>query len=80
MEQFIAFKQILEPDSRNLHFVVENSTTGNQRSMTIGDVYHAVEGITLREEVPDDIRSQFNIAKNLAIYSWFSYFVSSNIR
>lgn len=29
--------------------------------------------ITLSDSVPKEIVSQFNIARNLAVYSWFSY-------
>ena len=73
LEKFKLLSKITEPDSRNQHYVVTNTKTGESRPMTIEDVYQSVKSISLSESVPDSIKSQFNVAKNLAVYSWFSY-------
>ncbi len=73
MEEFKEFNQLLSPDDRNLYFCVTNTSTGESRSLTLDDIYSSVNEINLLDVVPDDIQSQFNIAKNLAVYSWFSY-------
>lgn len=58
---------------RNTLWVVVNHETGQQRKLTLSDIYKSVESIKLDESVPDDVKSQFNVAKNLAIYTWFCY-------
>jgi hypothetical protein len=73
MEHFTEFSQITTPDERNLFFVVVDEKTGESRKKSFEDIYHSVAQIELVTSVPDKIRSQFNIAKNLAVYSWFSY-------
>ena len=73
MEEFIKLDQITEPDKRSGLFASINEKTGEVRKMSLIDVYHSVSQIELAEAIPDSIRSQFNIAKNLAVYSWFSY-------
>lgn len=73
MENFIKFSEITSPDRRNTYFVNVNSDTGEMWDFDIKDIYNTVSEIRLKDEVPEDVRSQFNIAKNLAVYSWFSY-------
>ena len=73
MEEFKNLDQVLSPDDRNLFFCVTNTSTGETRSLTLEDIYYSVNEIKLAVVVPDDIQSQFNIAKNLAVYSWYSY-------
>ena len=73
MEHFTELDQIKNPDERNLFFVLVNEETGESRGISLEDIHYSVSQIELVEAVPDSIRSQFNIAKNLAVYSWFSY-------
>lgn len=35
--------------------------------------YRAVASIELSEEVPEDVRGQFNVARNMALYTYFFY-------
>lgn len=40
---------------------------------TVESIYVLVEDIKLGASVPDEVRSHFEIARNLALYSWFVY-------
>lgn len=72
-EQFKKYEEVLKPDVRNTSFVFINQKTGASRQMTLEDIYKAVNTIELSANVPDEIKSQFNVARNLALYTWFSY-------
>jgi hypothetical protein len=65
--------EIGEPDSRNLLRVFVNNKTGAERRNTLKDMHDAVSGIVLDAKVPEDIRSQFAVGQNLAVYAWFYY-------
>jgi hypothetical protein len=62
-----------EPDPRNLLRVFVNKQTGVQRTNTLKDMHDEVSCILLDEKVPEDIRSQFAVGQNLAVYAWFYY-------
>jgi hypothetical protein len=40
---------------------------------TIESIYAVIESIELNDQVPDEVRSHFEIARNLALYSWLVY-------
>lgn len=73
MEELKELKEITVPDSRTLGFVLVNRETGQKRALGIEDLHEEVESITLDEKVPEEVRSQFNVARNLCLYSWFCY-------
>ena len=73
MEELKKLEELQNSDKRNLHFCIIDHSTGKQRPLDVKDIYSSVERIELSEAVPEDIRSQFNVARNLAVYSWFSY-------
>lgn len=73
MEELKKFEELKKPDKRNLFYCVIDQLTGEQRQIDAKDIYASVEKIELSNTVPTDIRSQFNVARNLAVYSWFSY-------
>lgn len=73
MEELKKLEQLQNPDKRNLYFCIIDHSTGKQRPLDVKDIYSSVERIELSEAVPEDIRSQFTVARNLAVYSWFSY-------
>lgn len=73
MEELKKLSDIDKPDVRNLYRCVMNTVTRETRPFDITDIYNAVDEIKLIEKVPNDIISQFNVARNLAIYSWHSY-------
>lgn len=68
MEEFLNFEEICEPDER--HRLIDQ-ITGTR--LTLESLYESLDRIRLIESVPEEIRSQFNITKNLIIYTWFSY-------
>ncbi|QYJ99756.1 hypothetical protein [Shewanella psychrotolerans] len=68
MEEFIKFSEINKPDER--HALLEQ-VTGTR--FTLECLYSALDEITLIAGVPEEIQSQFNVTKNLAIYTWYSY-------
>ncbi len=73
METLKKLEEVLEPDERNQNRYDINHSTGEMTPTTIESIYTVVEGVRLNEKAPDDVRSQFNVARNLAIYSWFVY-------
>ena len=73
MEELKKLKEINSPDSRTTGFVIVNRETGEKREFNIRDLHEEVELIKLDKAVPEDVRSQFNVARNLCLYSWFSY-------
>ncbi len=73
MEELKKFEEVTIPDKRNTHRVLINCDTGEQRNIILEDWYKQVESIQLHDSVPGKIKSQFNIARNLAIYTWFCY-------
>jgi hypothetical protein len=72
MESLKSSVEVCEPDPRNLYFAVIDGE-GIARRMALEDIYKHVSSITLHEGVPEDIRSHFAQAQNLALYSWFYY-------
>ena len=73
MEEFKKFEEITLPDNRNTDFVIINKQTGKRREYGLEDLYEEIKLIGLHEVVPKDIRSQFNVARNLSLYTWFCY-------
>lgn len=72
MEQLKPFDEIKEPDDRNLYFAVVDGK-GVARRLTLEDVHAHVASIVLHDGVPEEVRSHFAQAQNLALYSWFHY-------
>lgn len=72
MESLKPLDEITEPDIRNAFFAVTDNSTFT-RKLTLNDIHEAVSAITLSESVPEEIRSHFAQALNLAVYSWFHY-------
>ena len=73
MEEFKAIHELTEPDERNRFFVTQDPEGGCSRPLELKDVYDDVAAITLESFVPEDVISQFNVARNLCVYSWYSY-------
>lgn len=73
MEELKKLEEIQLPDVRNTRFVVIKQKTGERRELSLQDIYEAVKSVDLHNDVPEDVRNQFNVARNLAIYTWFSY-------
>ena len=73
MEKFKKLEEITSPDIRTTYFVLVNHETGKKREFSIKNLHDEVETIELDETVPEEVRSQFNVARNLCLYSWFCY-------
>jgi hypothetical protein len=73
MERLKRLEDICRPDERWLNRIDIDHSTGAVTPTTIESIYGLVEEIRLNAGVPDDVRSHFEIARNLALYSWFVY-------
>lgn len=73
METVKRFEEICQPDPRQLHRYNVDESTGAVSVMGLEDMYGMVEGIRLGENVPEVVRSHFEVARNLVVYSWFVY-------
>jgi len=71
MEKFKNIDEINQMDDRFNLFVK------NYEKLKFDDLYNAINKINLNKNVHDDVISQFNIAKNLYIYSWYVYSFNS---
>lgn len=50
------------------------------RTLDLGLLYRAVESIELDPAVPEDIRGQFDVARNMALYSYFFYALAPEVQ
>ena len=73
MEKLKKLEEVTLPDNRNTFFVIINQQTGERREYGVEDLYGEIKLIELHEVAPEDIRSQFNVARNLSLYTWFCY-------
>ena len=73
MERLKKLEEVCKPDERNRDRGDLDHSTGIVSPTTIESIYAVVESIKLNDQVPDEIRSHFEIARNLALYSWFVY-------
>lgn len=64
---------LLKCDPRLGSAVMLNPETGQASPTRIEDLRDLVEPITLTASVPQDIRDEFDIARNAFVYSWFVY-------
>ena len=73
MERLKRLEDICQPDRRWLNRVDIDHSTGALAPTTVESIYTLVEEIDLGANVPDEVRSHFEIARNLVAYSWFVY-------
>ncbi len=73
MEELKKLSEINSPDSRTTGFVRVDRETGQKKEYCICDLHGDVELIKLDERVPEEVQSQFNVARNLCLYSWYCY-------
>lgn len=73
MEKLKLLAEVYRPDIRYRDRVDLDKTTGTVSETTIGSIYDLIQPISLESNVPDEVRSHFETAKNLALYSWFVY-------
>jgi hypothetical protein len=73
MEQLKPLNEICQADARHQYSVVLDNSLGDFRPLSLEDVYDIAERINLHDGVPDRIRTHFQTARNLYVYSWFYY-------
>jgi hypothetical protein len=73
MEKLKLLSEVCQPDIRYRGRVDLDKTTGVVSETTIASLYSLIEPLILNSNVPDDVRSHFEISKNLALYAWFVY-------
>ncbi|HKO98126.1 MAG TPA: hypothetical protein VJU86_14105 [Pyrinomonadaceae bacterium] len=73
MEQLKALEEVCQPDVRYRNRVDLDLTTGAVSETTIQSLYSVIEPIRLNKKVPEELRNHFEVAGNLALYSWFVY-------
>jgi hypothetical protein len=73
MEELKKYDEVHERDVRQHHFVVWDESTRTHRKIELSDHYKYVEELKLIDEVPNDIKSHFEMARNIYLYAWFHY-------
>lgn len=73
MEEFKALHELMQADERNHAFTVMDMKTNKTEQLSVEYVHQQIAEIILNPSVPEEVISQFNVARNLAVYSWFSY-------
>jgi len=73
MELLKPLLEVNEPDVRQKCFVAFDLTDGTTRPFTLEDFHRRATSIELHAGVPENIRSHFETARNLILYSWFFY-------
>lgn len=73
MESLKPLDSVTEPDDRQSSFVIFDNKTGEMRPLTLQDFHQTAAEIVLHAGVPENIRSHFETARNLLVYSWFYY-------
>lgn len=71
MDTLKPLSEITVRDTRHDAFVVLEA--GGPRRVTLEHHYQGVDQITLHDDVPEEIREHFEVAKNLLLYSWYVY-------
>ena len=74
MENLKSLNEIHEIDQRH---VLLGEITG--RVLNLEKLYNAVSTINLNSTVPEKIRGQFNVARNMAIYTYFMYSLAPEV-
>ena len=75
MEEFKSFDQILEIDERHL---LLGQITGSLRSLE--SLHASLSAIELHSGVPEAVRGQFNVARNMALYTHFHYAMAPEVQ
>jgi hypothetical protein len=73
MERLKPRDEVLLPDVRYRNRINLDHSTDKVEEMTIDTIYDELETVRLSYTAPDAVRSHFEIARNLIVYSWFVY-------
>nr|WP_087024434.1 hypothetical protein [Thaumasiovibrio subtropicus] len=75
MEEFKKFVDITKLDEKHRSI---SQLTGYIPDLKI--IHEDLSEVTLNDEVPEDIRGQFNVAKNMGLYCYFFYALAPEIQ
>jgi hypothetical protein len=74
METLKPLRDLFTPDPRNLAFVIADvATESGVRQSTFEDEYREMQELELPASIPDSVRSQFAVARNVWLYGWFHW-------
>lgn len=74
MEEFKRLEELTQMDEKHRLMGAVCGSVPNLEGM-----HRYLDQETLNNEVPDEIKGQFNVAKNMALYSYFFYALSSEV-
>ena len=72
------FKRLDELTQIDESHILLGQVTG--RTLNLNALYRAVEAIELAPAVPEEIRGQFNVARNMALYTYFFYALAPEVQ
>jgi len=75
VEEFKSLEQILQIDERHL---LLGQLTGRMHSLE--SLHASLAAIELHPGVPEDVRGQFNVARNMAMYTLFHYAMAPEVQ
>ena len=62
-----------EPDDRFRYLSIHDASSGHLRAIRVEDLHAEMRPLELHSSVPNEIRQQFDLARNTYLYSWFAY-------
>ncbi len=65
--------EVFDSDPRHKFFIVYDEIKRKDRSLEINDLYLYLQEFILNPNVPEKIKTHFDTARNLYLYSWFVY-------
>lgn len=66
-------EDLLKSDPRHEYFQRINLETGHITRRSLDDHYQDIAAVEIGVAVPEDVRVQFDKARNVLVYSWFVY-------
>jgi len=69
---FVAFDEVLQPDSRN-EGRIRLGVNGGSQLVDFEQHYADIAQFPLIEQVPADVRRVYDRARNLYVYAWFQH-------
>ena len=74
MEEYKTLEEITRIDKR--HVLISR---GAGAAISLERLHSAIEQIEVYQAVPDEIRGQFNVARNMALYTYFCYSLAPEV-
>lgn len=70
-DELRSIDRLNEPDARQRNLVVVDPKTGLQRAKTAADHHLSIAPYELDGHVPNEVVTQYEVARNLYLYAWF---------